>query len=336
MSVYNGEAFLHQAIESILNQSYTNFDFVIYDDCSTDSTPEIIKSYNDPRIIYRRNKSNQGLTKNLADGVTKAHTDYIARMDADDIAYHERLEKQILWMDAHPKISIMGTPVTYFHEVPGDGGLAQQPIDDITIKATLFVSFSLMHPSIIIRTKDLLDNGINYNTDFRYSQDHSLYFDCITKGLKFANYHAPLLHMRSHHGSISRATHEAQQECSQRARANFLKVTGLGEKCNEEEIKIYTALASGQFPKTKGEIQAYENFVFKIYENQNTVNYFDKELLKQFLASILCDQAYHAVDKRGQKKAALLARKSRLEKFCNNWPIKLKIKFLFKLIFKKL
>ena len=116
MSVYNGERYLKEAIESILNQTYKDFEFVIYDDCSTDNTPEIIESYSDSRIVYRRNSVNQGLTRNLADGVSRSAADYIARMDADDIAYPERLERQLEWMEHHPEVTVLGSPVSFFKD----------------------------------------------------------------------------------------------------------------------------------------------------------------------------------------------------------------------------
>ena len=181
MSVYNGEKYLRQAIDSILNQTLRDFEFVIYDDCSNDSTAEIINSYSDTRIVYRRNSSNKGLTANLADGVKRSAARYIARMDADDVAYSNRLKRQVEWMDVHPEITILGTPVKYFSVSPGDGALSEQPQDDATIKARLFIDFTLMHPSIMIRRDDLVNRGINYNTDFRYSQDHALYLIALCK-----------------------------------------------------------------------------------------------------------------------------------------------------------
>ena len=250
MSVYNGEKFLKEAIDSILAQTYTDFEFVIYDDCSTDRTSSIINSYDDSRIVYRKNTVNQGLTRNLADGVSRSKADYIARMDADDIAFPNRLEKQIVWMDAHLDYTILGTPVLYFRDTLGDLGIAYQPTDDATIKATLLISFTLMHPTIMIRRNDLVFHNLNYNPDYWCSQDHALYLDCIREKLKFSNLSEPLLHMRSHLESISRAKSSRQQECSQRARLNFLKLTGIAKNCSVEEIDTYNAFASGRYPDT--------------------------------------------------------------------------------------
>lgn len=333
MSVYNGEQFLRAAIDSILAQTYQDFEFVIYDDCSTDDTQMIIQSYNDLRIVYRRNAANKGLTVNLADGVARSKSKYIVRMDADDIASPDRIEKQVEWMEQHPEISIMGTPVTYFREVPGDGGLAApQPQDDATIKATLFISFTLMHPSIIIRRKDLVSHNINYNPKFRYSQDHALYFDCILASLQFANMSEPLLYMRAHKGSISRHLHAPQQECSMKIRRNFLRATGIDAGCDESEIEVYNAFASGVFPNTITKVHLYERFVKNVYNNPSTSKFFNKEILLKSLAGALYNRVYHASDDKSLKRICLTAYNSTLTKYCKKWPIKQHIKFYIKLL----
>src|SRR3990170_6306785 len=95
MSVYNGERFLREAIESILNQTYRDFEFLIINDGSTDSSREIILSYNDPRIRLIDNELNIGLTRSLNKGLRLARGKYIARQDADDISFRKRLEKQV-------------------------------------------------------------------------------------------------------------------------------------------------------------------------------------------------------------------------------------------------
>ena len=334
MSVYNGERYLKEAIESILNQTYKEFEFVIYDDCSTDHTAEIIKSYSDSRIVYRRNSVNQGLTRNLADGVSRSEADYIARMDADDIAYPERLERQLQWMDHHPEVTILGSPVTYFRDTLGDLGVAKQPADDATIKAKLFISFTLMHPSIMFRREELVKQGLNYNPEYRCSQDHALYLDCIRKGLKFANTEEPLLHMRAHGGSISCARHGLQQECSKRARLRFLQSTGMADGCTEEEIAVYNTFASGEYPDSKHKVHVYEHFVEKVYKNPATSIYFDKDCLRRLMADKLCNGAYHAIDNKQLKQAALAARRSWLMKYAEKWTIALKVKFNLKKLIK--
>lgn len=332
MSVYNGEKFLREAIDSILNQTYKDFEFVIYDDCSTDNTAGIIKNYDDSRIVYRPNKVNRGLTWNLADGVSRSQSDYIARMDADDIAYPERLQKQIEWMDAHQEITILGTSVSYFAHKPGDGILARQPENDAIIKATLFISFTLMHPTIMIRSVDLKRHNLNYNPDYRCSQDHALYLDCIYEGLKFENMSEPLLYMRSHAGSISRAKHGFQQECSQRARLIFLEKTNLIDGCTDFEIETYNTFASGYYPETEEMVRAYESFTFKVIRNPKITSYFNKEILIKLMAEKLCNGAYQAIEEKKYRKSSLVAINSELKVYISQWPMDQKIKFFIKLL----
>ena len=330
MSVYNGEAFLRKAIDSILNQTYTDFEFVIDDDCSTDRTSDIILSYSDSRIVYRRNNTNQGLTRNLADGVNRSSACYIARMDADDISFPKRLEKQVQYMDEHPDVTILGSSVSFFKEKIEDGSIAYQPADDETMKATLFISFTLLHPSIILRRLDLVRHQINYNIEYRYSQDHELYLNCILKGLKFANLSEPLLYMRSHIDSISRAKNDCQQEFSQRARLVFLKTTEIAEKCTSDEIEACNTFASGFFPETVEKLQAYERFTYKIYNCPKTGYYFNPDLLRMLMADYLFNGAYQAIDNNELRKTAIAARKSGLRRFSSKWSASKHIKFLIK------
>jgi glycosyltransferase involved in cell wall biosynthesis len=104
MSVYNGEQFLRKAIESILNQTFKDFEFIIINDGSTDKTQEIVDSYKDPRIVVIKNQQNIGLPKSLNKGLEIARGEYIARMDADDISLPDRLEKQVKLLDNHRNI----------------------------------------------------------------------------------------------------------------------------------------------------------------------------------------------------------------------------------------
>lgn len=109
MSVYNGERFLREAIDSILVQTFTNFEFLIMDDGSSDTSAAIIQSYSDPRIRYVRNEKNLGLTESLNKGIALANCELIARMDADDVAYPHRLEKQYAYMMKHPYCALLST-----------------------------------------------------------------------------------------------------------------------------------------------------------------------------------------------------------------------------------
>src|SRR3990167_9325600 len=109
MPVYNGKKYLKEAIESVLNQTFRDFEFLIIDDGSTDKSAEIIKSFNDARIRLERNVTNLGLIKTLNNGLTLSRGKYIARMDCDDISLPKRLSVQVNFMEKHPEIGICGS-----------------------------------------------------------------------------------------------------------------------------------------------------------------------------------------------------------------------------------
>jgi len=109
MPVYNGEKYLRESIDSILNQTYTDYEFIIVNDGSNDKTEEIILSYNDNRIRYIKNEKNLQIVKSLNRGIELAKGRYIARMDADDISLPRRFEKQITFMENNLEIGVCGT-----------------------------------------------------------------------------------------------------------------------------------------------------------------------------------------------------------------------------------
>ncbi len=118
MSVYNGERFLRDSVESILGQTFTDFEFLILDDGSTDSTCEILEEYanKDARIVLVRNDRNLGLTRSLNKGLRLVRGEYLARQDADDISLPKRLEMQVKFLDAHPEVGVVGSALEIIDE----------------------------------------------------------------------------------------------------------------------------------------------------------------------------------------------------------------------------
>lgn len=186
MSVYNDEEYLVESIESILNQTYKDFRFLIYDDASTDNTTNILKKYSkiDPRIKLIINQKNKGLSYNLAQGVLESKTEFIARMDADDIALPNRFEKQIRYME-DKDVDIVGS---YAEIIDQDGSVLRtrrMPIDDKRIKRLMWAC-PIIHPSVIYRRKIILKSG-SYNPKLRRRQDYDLWFRCMANDAVFYN-----------------------------------------------------------------------------------------------------------------------------------------------------
>ena len=116
MSVYNGEKYLREAINSILSQTFNDFEFLIINDGSTDGTADILKSYTDSRIKIINNEKNIGLTKSLNKGLKIAKGEYIARQDADDISMPERLKEEVAFLEIHKDYAVVGTFVKILNE----------------------------------------------------------------------------------------------------------------------------------------------------------------------------------------------------------------------------
>lgn len=177
MSVYNGEKYLHQAIESILNQTFRDFEFIIVNDGSTDKTEEIIDEYakKDLRVKIIKNKNNIGLTKSLNKAIKEAKGEYIARMDADDISLPERLKKQLSFMENHPEIGVVGC---WYYLIDKNNKLikkCQPAIKFSKIKKALINSAPIIHPGLMIK-KEALRKVNSYDESFKYAQDRDLLF----------------------------------------------------------------------------------------------------------------------------------------------------------------
>jgi len=196
MAVYNGEKYLREAVESILNQTYRDFEFVIVNDGSKDSSLDIIKSYNDPRIRLVINEKNMGLIFSLNRGLSEAKTDLIARMDADDISVPERLEKQYDFMKQNPDITVVGTAIEVINQ---DGKFVYlQPAleKDEAIKRGLSAGCMFSHPTTMFRKKPVLSVG-GYRKESKAAEDYDLWVR-LADDYKFANINFPYLKYRKH------------------------------------------------------------------------------------------------------------------------------------------
>jgi len=173
MPVYNAGNFLADALESILNQTYGDFELIIVDDGSTDSTAEILSEFQnkDKRIRVFRNRSNLGIVQTLNKGISHCSGKYIARMDADDISKHDRFEKQIHYMERNPEVSVLGASVSY---IDAEGTLLNV-IRQCKLDRSLLSANPLLHPSVVMRKKILDETGARYEEKYRYAEDYYLW-----------------------------------------------------------------------------------------------------------------------------------------------------------------
>lgn len=180
MSVYNGEEVIDKTMESVLNQTFKDFEFIIIDDKSIDSTRDVIKEYTlkDNRIILLESEENIGLTKNLNRGIKLARGDYIARTDAGDLWNKIKLERQVKFLEENKEYIICGTQTFYINKRGEILGRSSDKSADKDIRKNLFTMEAIfLHPSIIFR-----NIKIYYREFFKYSQDLDLYARLFFKG----------------------------------------------------------------------------------------------------------------------------------------------------------
>lgn len=204
MSVYNGMPYIEESIESILQQTFTNFKFLIFDDASTDETPQILAKYalKDQRIEIVTNDRNYGLGANLARGVEMTQTPWIARMDADDVAIPNRLEMQLRYIKDNPEIDILGGYVTDIDENGRVVGERRFPKSNEEIQKLVWTC-PVFHPTVMLRRQMILKVG-SYSPKLRKRQDYELWFRCVAANLKFANLTTPLIYYRFSNNTFKR------------------------------------------------------------------------------------------------------------------------------------
>lgn len=171
MPAYNAEKYIKEAIDSILAQTFSDFEFIIIDDGSSDDTVDIIKSYKDDRIVFLQNERNMGVAATLNRGLEIASGEYIARMDADDISLPDRLKKQKDYMDNHPKCAVCGSGIECF------GAMAQKRLFSQThdaLKVDLLFGCCLAHPSVMMR-KDVIKSLGGYDLEYNGVEDYELW-----------------------------------------------------------------------------------------------------------------------------------------------------------------
>lgn len=183
-SIYNGEKYMGETIESILHQTFTDWEYIIIDNASTDASADIVESYakKDSRIRFYRNEKNFGISANLNKGFALARGKYIARTDADDLSYPTRLEKQYQYMEEHPSITLIGCVA----DVLKDNKRIQSPhlVTASNVQETRFMlpfCNYIAASSVFVRMDTVKKNGIQFKP-YQYAQDYCFLLDILRVG----------------------------------------------------------------------------------------------------------------------------------------------------------
>lgn len=242
MPVFNAEKYISEAIDSILTQTFRDFEFIIINDGSTDGSEEIILHYADERIIYVRNESNIGLIRTLNYGVSQAKGKYIARMDADDISLPNRLEYQYKFMELHPDVGICGSWVKTFTE-KGNTSIWKYPENHEEILCRQFFNVGFAHPAVMLRNNIF---EIRYTEGFIACEDYELWYRLLKQTIG-ANLPTVLLNYRFSPNQVSHKDNTQQIQNANRVRKSMLN--DLGIEVDEERQNLHSTIFSPLWPK---------------------------------------------------------------------------------------
>ncbi len=223
MPVYNAEKFVAAAIQSILDQTFPDFELLVIDDGSTDNSAAIIKSFRDDRIVYTKNETNLKLITTLNKGLELANGKYIVRLDADDLATETRIQDQVEFMEANPKVGLSGTWYEAFGSVSSIG---KNPISNAEIRYMSFYQCPIIHPSTIFRTSVIRENNLRYNMGFPHAEDYELWGQ-FAEVSELANIPKALLKYRVHENNISKLQNETQKYNSYRIKKQLFQKVGV-------------------------------------------------------------------------------------------------------------
>jgi glycosyltransferase involved in cell wall biosynthesis len=235
------EEYLRKAIESVLSQTYENFEFIIIDDASTGNDIEIIQSYHDPRIILLQNESNHHVSYTANRGLALAQGEYIARMDSDDICLPFRLEKQVLYMQKHRDVDVLCAQAKLIGNRAGVFAPGIKHSD--YMKAIIFFGCPIVHPTAMFRVSFINTYGIRYDESMesKAAEDYELWSRCIASA-NIHEYPQVLLHYRVHAKQISTLTGRMQIESANRVRKRMLGWLGIIP--DQREISVHYLLCT--------------------------------------------------------------------------------------------
>lgn len=239
MSVHNGAATLKEAVESILAQTFADFEFLIIDDASTDESAQILEGYDDPRMRVLRNEHNLGLTASLNRGLVEAEGTFIARMDADDVSRPGRLAKQVTFLKSNPEVGMVGSWVQTIGE---RREVWRYPTRHEDIWAEMLFNAVHVHSTVMLRSKVLNEHNLRYDERLLRAQDYDLWAR-LGRLTRLANLPEVLVDYRLHAGQVG-ARHEGdQQAAASGIRRRLLEHMGLA--LEDDDMALHNEISAG-------------------------------------------------------------------------------------------
>lgn len=251
MSVYNGEQYLSEAIESILHQTFSDFEFIIVDDGSVDSTWDLLTLYRaqDSRIVLLRNEENLGIPRSTNKGLTRARGKYIARTDADDVSLPERLARQVSFLEEHPDVGVLGGAVQIIDGAGNASDIWRFPAEHGVLRWRLCFGNPIMHSTVMMR-REVVNRVNGYDVEMEVALDYDLWRR-LSSVTRLANLQDVLLCLRRHEDSLTSKRFPQQRD-------NSIKISqvGIAEILGQDvPLEVVQRLWAQQFETSSGLLQ---------------------------------------------------------------------------------
>jgi len=277
LPVYNAEAYVGEAVQSILVQTCRDFELLIINDGSTDRSLEIIRGFRDNRIRVINNETNIRLIATLNKGMDLARGKYIARMDADDISLPERLRKQADFMETHPEVGVCGT---WFELFGNHKKIVKYPEKDESIRIMLLYQTPFCHPSVMLRKEVFDRHAVRFLPEFIHAEDYEVWVR-IAPYTRFANIPEALLRYRLHEQSVSSAHRSIQETNTCRIIRQAFEKTGI--QPGDEEIMVFRQVAYSHFKADKQFVQKAESILLRLLAANSRTHFLPDDALKKFV-----------------------------------------------------
>ena len=287
MPTYNVAPYVKEAIESVLYQTYRDFELLVIDDCSIDNTVDVVRSIDDPRIRIVQNEKNVGLAENLNHGLSHITTEYVARMDGDDIALPHWLASEVAVLDAHPEVGVCGGGFERFGTVKS---LVRFPEGHDAIAANMLFECTTIVPTV--RTEVIRRHNLRYRTDAFPAEDYRFWADCL-RVTRFANVADTLFLYRMHPTQICTARREEQQRKVALVRRYMLE--WLNPNFTEEERQYYTGQFMAPQIASRQDYDERRAFCQKMIEKNRDVGHFEEGALRHRLDKHLTLTLYSTI-----------------------------------------
>ncbi|MBL0309835.1 MAG: glycosyltransferase family 2 protein [Bacteroidetes bacterium] len=290
MPVYNAAAFVGEAIESILCQTFTDFEFLIINDGSTDDSEKIIFGYQDSRIRYIKNESNLRLIATLNKGIELARGKYIARMDADDISLLERLQIQFDFMERHPEVVLCGS---WYEAVGLKSQLVKYVGGHQQIMLKMLYQCHLCHPTVVFRKKVVDSFQQKFDRSYLHAEDYE-FFTRIGETHQLDNIQQVLLKYRHHVSSVSSSNRQIQFDNSTRIKKHLF--SRLGMRVSNRQLEVFRKIAEHNYEKSMDFVVESRELLEDMFQGNERSCFFDSIFFKRAMASYWFHVCYNSTN----------------------------------------